>query len=204
MINLERNLQNITIRLASQADLASLMHLKTEVDFALKGAIWSEAYHQSLQDYFDNLFNQGQIIIATLEPCANKDYLQENKIDLSSQHLLELPHNLPKFIATSQPLILGAALVQYVSSGQEAHLYLSKLYVRPAFRNQGIATQILKFAAASTLDFNCHALSLDTNPTLNNALHLYLKHGFTIATPPAQLHLAPHELYLVRHNSLQL
>lgn len=372
-------MQCFTTRLATESDLAALMHLKAEVDYALKGHAWSDAYEQELREYFQWMWSQGQIIIATLDTVSSElsetaataamaattattatdataatattaaeqasnvhavvrveapydlktesssgrrlaagayrqaielsqhgfsqgvattsgtcsmqametgisdfavpdfaqqtfaqdtsppggypplaadfnyaaalnyhtdldnccphfgqmsaaqvshlqdqDYLQQSQrsysvnhryliehpqfttplIDAADSFHFDLPAHTPMHVAYADPLILGLAFVRYVLSGQEGHLYLSKLYVRPAFRSHGIATQILKFAADSTLDFNCHALSLDTNPSLSNALNLYLKHGFNCETPPAELHLPPQELYLVNRSGM--
>lgn len=145
-----------------------------------------------------------------VETLPDLPYCKQHTIQLEPEQLKQiakeeilLPEHTPEFIYNT-PSILGAAYVTGISyTANSRHLYLSKLYTRPIYRRLGIATQILEFAFHQACCTHYAALSLDTSPSLSLALQIYLKHGFEPSTAPKVLHLAQHQVYLIRPTSFQ-
>lgn len=211
-----------TIRPADMNDLPALLQLRAELDYAVKPHSQNLDYFASLYHRDVQLLQNCRLLIAIIQNEDHKlidspqndskkliNLAQNEKTDaiqldplsalftvkVDTAWKAQLPKNTPPYIINA-PLILGAALVQEVQAEQQLHLYISKLYVRPAFRCQKIAQNLLNYAASTAL--HCQAISLDTSPSLTEALKLYSKHGFVISTPPQCLQLAPNQLYLIR------
>ena len=75
---------------------------------------------------------------------------------------------------TKKDGIRGSAIMQFEKSNA---ICLTHLYVKRKFRNQGIATKILKEAISFAKKTN-KLLFLNVNPLNKNALALYEKSGF--------------------------
>lgn len=111
---------------------------------------------------------------------------------------IKLPPHTPRAIWQA-PVILGAAYVFPVSSNFGfRHLYLSKLYTRPAMRQLGIAKHLIDFAYQKANQENYVALSLDTSPSLSHVQAMYRRMGFIAATSPRTLNLAPQQIYFLK------
>lgn len=71
--------------------------------------------------------------------------------------------------------------VGYISTElQDQCLYLDKLYIRPEFHRQGIASEILSRLKIRTKSANKAEIRLNVNKKNHNALRTYRKAGFTI------------------------
>lgn len=217
-----------TIRPAAMNDLPAVLQLRAELDYAVKPHCQNQYYFESLYQSDIQLLQNCRLLIAHVQKESSQlitpatthtppkidskiqsTHAQNEKnnleqlepistlfnVRIDSAWKAQLPENTPPYIINA-PLILGAALVQEVQADQQLHLYISKLYVRPAFRRQKIAQNLLNYAASTAL--HCQAISLDTSPSLTEALKLYSKHGFVVSTPPQCLQLAPNQLYLTR------
>ena len=55
---------------------------------------------------------------------------------------------------------------------------LKRLYIRPAFRGQGLAEQTVRRLIADARSMGCRRMVLDTFPFLAGAICLYKKLGF--------------------------
>lgn len=76
----------------------------------------------------------------------------------------------------------GALVTQHEDSDYtipKKRIYLSRMIVKPEHRNKGIGTIMLNFLINKAKEMGYKEISLGVNLDNYNALHLYIKHGFT-------------------------
>lgn len=80
---------------------------------------------------------------------------------------------------------------------------IKRLYVRPGWRGQGLASALLVRLIQEAHDFGCPGLRLDTAPFMQAAERLYRKHGFVDCGPYPGTEVPPglqsHWRFMHRH-----
>lgn len=99
-------------------------------------------------------------------------------INKTIQHLISHPdHGSFRCLYLNDVLIGYTILINYWSNEYGGVIvFIDELYIKPAFRNQGLGSQFLKLLELKFPHIN--AFALEVSPSNKHALNLYLKNGF--------------------------
>ncbi len=99
-------------------------------------------------------------------------------INKTIQHLISHPdHGSFRSIYLNDVLIGYTILINYWSNEYGGTVvFIDELYIKPAFRNQGLGSQFLKLLELKFPHINTFAL--EVSPANKHALNLYFKNGF--------------------------
>lgn len=111
--------------------------------------------------------------------------MNEEKIRRSVAEFRDHPEKLSIYMFRAGNINIGYAILVYFWSNEYGGniVTIDELYVKEAFRNQGVGTKFLSYAAALE---NKAALQLETTPSNQRALEYYRRLGFV---PSANTHL---------------
>ena len=109
-------------------------------------------------------------------------FLELQNYDRELDHLEE-KYGMPKgrlYLALVDDAIAGCIALRPLS---DTECELKRLYVKDAFRGQGIAEHLVEKLIDDAREIGYDAMLLDTLPFLKGALHLYAKLGFQEIPP---------------------
>lgn len=124
----------------------------------------------------DSLFSEYTQMLAENDPSFVK-YLEIQNYEAETAHLSE-KYGLPYgrlYIAHVDEVAAGCVGLRRLD---EARCEMKRLYVRPEYRGQNIANQLLDLIISDAKSVGYKEMLLDTLPFLGNAIHLYRKYGF--------------------------
>lgn len=106
-----------------------------------------------------------------------KEYLEIQKYDDEIEHL-ESKYGLPYgrlYIAYYENKVAGCIAMRKLN---DAECEMKRLYVKPEFRNKGIAKRLVEKIISDAKEIGYSNMLLDTLPFLQTAIKMYNKMGF--------------------------
>lgn len=104
-------------------------------------------------------------------------YLAQQNYDTELEHLREKygPPEGRLYLARADGTAAGCVALRRID---QEHCEVKRLYVRPAYRGQGLAGRLVDQVLADAREIGYRAVLLDTFPFLEDAIRLYKKRGF--------------------------
>lgn len=104
-------------------------------------------------------------------------YLVQQNYDTELEHLREKygPPEGRLYLARADGTAAGCVALRRID---QEHCEIKRLYVRPAYRGQGLAGRLVDQVLADAREIGYRAVLLDTFPFLEDAIRLYKKRGF--------------------------
>ena len=130
----------------------------------------------SYKEEIGELFNEYTRMLVEGDP-SFQQYLDIQHYDAELAHL-EDKYGLPEgrlYIALAEGEAVGCVGLRKLD---DERCELKRLYVRPAFRGQGLSRRLMDRILADARAIGYKAMLLDTLPFLEAALALYKKYGF--------------------------
>ena len=140
----------------------------------LDGCAHPEAVDPLFREYTDMLL---------AEKPAFESYLQLQNYDQELSHLSDKygpPDGRLYLLVTETGEAVGTGAIRPLEGGLWE---LKRLYIRPAFRGQGLAERTVRRLIADARSMGCRRMVLDTFPFLAGAIRLYKKLGFREIEP---------------------
>ncbi|KPU27091.1 hypothetical protein TR13x_06765 [Caloranaerobacter sp. TR13] len=120
-----------------------------------------------------------EMIIALYAEDPDGEIICKEKIMMTFKHLFKHPEKGKIIVFEEQSKIVGYSVLIFYWSNEYGGdiVHIDELYVKPNWRNQGIATRFIEFISKCFMD-RAIALQLEVTPSNKRAFDYYKKIGF--------------------------
>ncbi len=133
-------------------------------------------------------------LIQELEAILGPQYPDESRHGYSIQRLIE--QNVDFFVIRCDGQAAGCGGVQfYNQQNEQAYGEVKRMYVRPAFRGQGLAKRLLRHLEENSSARHIEILRLETGIYQTAAIQLYEQYGFRRIGPFGEYRDDPLSVY---------
>ena len=119
---------------------------------------------------FVELTRELDAFLAEQNGCSQSAFSPYNAVDESTEAVIVYDG--------VTPVACGALRLHDLTTGE-----IKRMYVRPLYRHNGLATQVLAALETRAAEMGCENLVLETNPKFTSAVALYRRLGFQTIEP---------------------